>query len=142
MRYLGGSCETAGVLGWRLLRRLYPDAKFIAIYRDPKEVIESITRQTGLDLTEQILSRYQMLLEFMESDGVVNYDFHALGRESCKEIFEECIWRSFDESWYNKLAGRNIQIDLRSRLARLTERSTAIEQFKSEVGERECEIGC
>jgi len=129
-----GTVETGAVLGWHRLVERFPKSAFLAVHRPVNEIHASLKKQ-GVDVPyAELTRRAQMLEDFSTFPGVMSCSFSELDSPKiCGSIFERCLKRTFDPIWHARLAGENIQIDLKARVARLRNRAQALERLKAEV---------
>ena len=130
---LAGSVETAGMLGWKILKKEFPKAKFLAIFRPEQEVLQSLL-QLGVNGWNDLQVRLPMLQSYANSGNVQSFSFQDLYRpEVCRWIFEQCLEKPWDDDWYEDLRAKNIQIDFRERMVELGQRAPQLAKFREEV---------
>lgn len=131
---LDGTCETGAVLGWKLLRTVFPEAKIIVITRPMLEIKRSFARFGIVPLDGELESRRLMLDACSASPGVTTFEYEQLDDPMvCKWIFETCLEIECGRWWYESLAGTNIQVDMGKQLAALYARQPQLSNFKREV---------
>jgi hypothetical protein len=131
---LDGTVETGAVIGWKLIRRLIPQATIIVIKRPISEIRESLARFGIKPIKGELETRRAMLDECAASPGVTSFDFDELNDPLvCRWIFETCLGFWLEPKWYRKLSHANIQIDVPERIRKLIEGSGRLEAFKAEV---------
>ncbi len=114
-----GTIETAATPFWRLLDTLAPGVRIITIRRPVKEVISSL-KNTGLGFDDRIGKVIHYLdskLDQIEArvQGVKSVRFSELDDEaSCAALFEHALGIAHNHEHWRRLAGQNIQIDLRA----------------------------
>lgn len=115
-----GTVETGMAEGWKLARRLVPNAKVVVIKRSSKDVIASLNK-AGLEFSaRQIIERAAALDEVALQQDVLTFYYEELENEcACKKIFEWCLGIPFDRDWWLGLRNANIQIDLPQRIHKL-----------------------
>lgn len=132
--YLTGTVETAGMLGWRLIRARLPDARFAVISRRTWEVERSLGQFGIIPRRGELEERNRMLMEIAAHPGVlcIYYDELMLP-EYRKRLFEHCLQRPWDEAWDREMAWRNIQIDVHTRMKYLADNQARIEALKASL---------
>lgn len=129
-----GSCETGGMVGWKLVRQLMPEVRLLVVRRPVGEVMDSFRRLGfGVDggLVEE---RAAMLDACSRAEGVTTYPYSALASYGpCKEIFETCLDLSLEDDWFSGLSARNIQIDIRARALEIASNRQGLDSFSLEV---------
>lgn len=134
---LRGTCETGAVVGWKVLRELWPEAKFVAVRRDPQEVIGSFQRLGFFPDPLQIYARANMLEAFAQSPGVRVVEFEDLGSWGrAKALFEFLSDGGFDGDLWKEFDQRNIQVDFPRRVAELESRRAGMSKLYTEVATR------
>lgn len=139
---LSGTCETGAMLGWRVLREEFPEAKLVVIKRDPVEVWKSLLR-FGIDADLDDLVRKWVLLDVVSAlPGVLTIPYPALADPMvCKQLFEYCLDLPFDWQWWERLSSTNIQVNMEQRLQRLIVNYGRIQQLKAEINLRTSSLG-
>lgn len=128
-----GTAETGMVDGWKLVKKLVPNAKIVVIKR-PIEEVKSSLAKFGINWNDDLTRRDALLDEVSQEDGVLTVSFDDLNtEETCKKIFEHCLGISFDRDWWLTLKDANIQIDMAKRLKTLERNRGKIEALKAEV---------
>lgn len=131
---LAGSCETAAVLGWRLIKQMMPDARIAVVRRDSGDVAVSLAKQGLVVDPQELEARAAMLDHVAEMPGVLNVQYEALSNPMvASSLFEFCLLKPFDFAWWESFDSTNIQIDMPTRIARLQQRQGAIAGLKAEV---------
>lgn len=143
--YADGTCETSAMLGWRLLKHELPRLKTLVVIRDPREVLESLSKK-GIALTEEltneVLSRWHMLQAIGSAKDVKAVRFEELNNRDIRAmIFEHLLELGFDDDWDARFAYTNIQIDFAARMEQLARNRDQIAAFKGEVLARQQVIG-
>jgi hypothetical protein len=135
--HMDGTCETAAMLGWELLREQIPGVKIVTIHRPLEEVIESLEAAEFPVERKELARRAEMLEAAGEAEGTLRVNYADLSDPFvCKGIFEFCLDLPFDWDWWSKFSQVNIQIDASQRLAHLLAQSAAMAGFKAEVRAR------
>lgn len=131
---IAGTAETGAVMGWRLIRKRLPAAKFLVVRRPVGEIVDSF-RDLGLDVPyAEIEERARLLDELSGITGVPTIQFKSLKSEACCAwVFRYCLGIEHDHEWWQRLAATNIEIDMAARLALLYERHDIIERMKADV---------
>lgn len=137
-----GTCETGAVLGWRLLREEWPDAKLITIHRPVEEVMWSFYKQ-GLQVNRFDMElRADMLQACAKSEGVLSFSYSSLANSDvCASIFAHCLDLSMEYDWWAEMSKKNIQIDLAARGRRLVENAPKLEALKLDIAARSSKLG-
>jgi len=113
-----GSAETAAAPFWRLLLRLAPDVRVVVVRRPVADVVESLAA-FGFDrpVMEPMMRRLDAKLGQIVKrvPNVMEVTFNSLNDEqTCKAVFEHCLPYPFDRKHWQKLAGENVQCDMRA----------------------------
>lgn len=141
-----GSCETAAMVGWKLIVEKYPKMRLVVVKRPPEEVVKSLAEHGFFIDPEFIEARDAMLDAVSNLPGVLTIQYSDLEQEAtCKEVFEFCLCTPHDSEWWQELDARNIQIDMKQRYLVLQENAESLERLNLEViaetaklGAREC----
>jgi len=141
-RGLGGTVETAGMLGAELMRARYPDARFVVIVRSPVDVATSLARFNISDEQAELKQRQDMLLQVAQWPGTWVIPAQSLDDDdTVKSLFEHCTGKPFDWEWYGKFKGQNLQINMPARFDFLARNHALLEGLKAEARELTAEIG-
>jgi hypothetical protein len=134
IRAAGGSVETGGMLGWRVLKRAMPEATVVVLRRPPGEVIGSFAK-LGIQIDQnEMWRRDGLLAEAAGSSGVHQIWASDLSSEAtCKWVYERCVGEPFDRRRWLALAELNIQTQMTERLALLNSQSARIVAFKQAI---------
>lgn len=113
-----GSAETAVAPWWRTLLRLSPEVRIVVVRRPVAEVVESLAA-FGFDrpVMEPLMRRldHKLAQIVKRVPGVLEVTFDALNDEAtCKAVFEHCLPYPFDRNHWRRLAGENVQCDMRA----------------------------
>ena len=137
---LAGSCETAAMLGWKVIKLRMPTARLVLVRRPLDEVAKSLRQaclEVGIDLPvpmAELELRDSMLDALARVPGVKSFDFIELEDEqACKWIFEHCLETQWDREHWQRLAQVNIQVDLRARFEYLASVAPRLEALRREV---------
>lgn len=137
-----GSCETAGMLGWRVLRKEIPGVKIVVIRRDLGEVLASLARFGLQPDPVEMYKRAVMLDMLSHQPGVMTYPYSMLGDpEICRTIFEYCLDCPFDWDWWVRLNATNIQVNMNDKISQLIQVAPAMEAIKRELASRSVGLG-
>jgi hypothetical protein len=134
---LKGTCETGAMFAWPLFRREMPDAAFVTIRRDVKDVVASL-EAIGLDgLAGEMLERERWLKEISAAPGVTTIGYSDLDKPPVLEwLYETLIGKPLDPSWLHRMMAVNVQLVMQARVQRLREREPAIAELKAQVRKR------
>ena len=133
---LRGSCETGAVLGWKLIRKLWPELKIVVVFRPLGEVVESLGKKMTItkEIEEDLYLKSLMLMNVAKLPGVMVTTFEALRDQGiCKDVFEFCNEDTFSPIRWRLMEGVNIQVDFDERIGRLGRNYKALTQLKSEL---------
>lgn len=136
MSNLAGTCETGAAFAWRLLRQVWPDARFAVVRRDPEDVCRSLAR-FGLDgFLPEMMARWAQLEEISALPGTLTVSFDDLRSfEACAELYEFCTRRRLSVDWWRGMEAQNIQVDMPVQLALLQQNAPRIAALKTEAME-------
>lgn len=134
LKYVDGACETAAMVGWKLLVERMGGLRYVVIKRPLVEVVESLRRK-GIACAPGFLEQREAMLDaFSQVRGVRTYSYSDLEHEwACKEIFEFCLQLDWDYTWWKQLDEINVQIDFLARLDRINSNAKALDALNSEV---------
>lgn len=129
-----GSCETAAMVGWKIIKQRYPQMRMVVVKRPVEEVLKSLSDKGYNVDPEFLMGRAHMLDAVSNLPGVLTVNYCDLALEStCKEVFEFCLRQAHDHEWWEELDGRNIQIDLKTRFEIIQENAQQLEALNVEV---------
>ena len=130
-----GTVETGAVLGWRLLRTHYPALRIATISRPLWQIERSLMAQgVWWADRDQLALRAEMLQALALQPGVQNFTFDGLNSESeCARLWEYCLGRDFDFEWWADMRGKNLQIDMAARVARLSANAPGLASLTAEI---------
>ena len=108
-------------------RYIRPDCVIVCVRRPLAEVQRSFAR-TGIRMASYFLEMMDQRAERVENEiADLSIQFSDLeDEETCKRIFEKCLETNFDRTWWLSMKDQNIQSDVRSTLAWLTERDACL----------------
>lgn len=142
LRQCDGTCETAAMVGWKLIVQKHPLMRLVVVKRPHEEVVKSLATKGFVVDPQFIEDRAHMLDAVSNLPGVLTFTYEQLNEESaCKEIFEFCLRVPFDYAWWDDLRRKDIQIDLKERFARLQENSVALANLNAEVLSETTKLG-
>lgn len=131
---MDGTCETGAAFAWRLLRRYWPEIRFVVVNRDPTEVAASLERLGLSGYLPEMETRLHQMAEISAQPGTLTVEYGDLAKfEPCNAIFEHCNGSDAPWSWWNELDRTNIQLDLPAWLESLRQNQPNIEAMKSEI---------
>ncbi len=137
-----GTCETAIVEGWKVMKDLWPKSRIVVIHRDLADIVQSCRKQGLEPNLDQLVQRKEMLDMLAAAPGVKNFNFVDLDKaEVCKEIFEFCLKLEFDVNWWSLLQAKNIQINMHMRMQEIQERYEDLRALRVEVLELSSKLG-
>lgn len=133
---LAGTCETGAVLGWRVLREEFPDARLAVVRRPVEQVRESLAR-FGVDMGQDLDEKAALLDEVARESGVLVTSFAGLrSPETCRGLFEHCTQLPFDYDWWRYWHGVNVQVDMPRRMEMLVANVAKTQALRREVAAR------
>jgi len=129
-----GSCETAAMVGWKLLVHRFPKLRIVVIKRPVEQVVQSV-RNLGYIIDEQFLIGRDLMLDAVSNlPGTMTVEYDALEDEkTCASIFEFCNRVPHDHEWWSELSRMNLQIDFAQRVQLIQESADALENLNIEV---------
>jgi hypothetical protein len=128
-----GTVETGAMFAHTLLRKAWPDAKFVTIRRSRDEVAASLARFGVNDIEDELIERDRHLDELEATGRVARIPYEALSDAGCcADIFEGLLGVPFDFRHWRAMAATNLQVDVPARLARLAERHDEIAALKAD----------
>jgi hypothetical protein len=129
-----GSVETGAIVGWRLIRRYLPNARFAVIRRPVEEARKSLLKFGIVPVAGELEARNALLDELTQAEEPLSIKFHELEHSGTRRLlFEHCLGRPWDETWDSSLAQVNIQVDMPARVRLLIENYGALLQLKHDV---------
>lgn len=138
-----GTVETGAVVGWQLIRKEIPEAKFVVIKRPLSEVKASLLAFGIVPIEGELEQREAMLDALSTVEGVETLDYSSLSIPQCLEwLFEHLLELPFDSEWFSEMASINFQINLAWQLERLRENRDDLfslrEAFLSQMASSPC----
>lgn len=126
-----GTVETGAIIGWKAIRRLLPDAKFMAITRPLDEIRASLIRVGLSPIDGELEHRRAILDEMISTEKCPVVTFEDMARQETRaSVFEYCLDRPLDPEWDAYLANENIQLDIAERVQTLIGNRDRIAAFK------------
>jgi len=140
--HLAGTCETAAMMAWRVIRYHMPEAKFVVVARRTEEVCESMAKfgLPGYETEIAVRSEHLAVIAAQDNTLVVNYDDLA-EFDGCSAIYEFCHGKPLPFARWKNLSALNVQIDLPKRIAKLRQNHDALEGFKANLRVMTAELG-
>lgn len=138
---MAGTVETGAMVAWRLIRARLPESKFVTIRRPVEEVYRSLTA-LGIEAQPDELEVKNAALAqiFLEDRSSGMYSFENLKDVGCREImFNDLYGVPLDVEW-DRSFDRNIQIDMRERIAKLIANQDKIANLKRLAREQEAAL--
>jgi hypothetical protein len=142
---MDGACETATVLGHRLIRHLMPTVKFAVVRRPLAEVVASLAR---MDLTAplgELEARDAMLDQVEALPGTLSLQYAELDSpDFCRRLFEFCHGGEpeFEIEWWAQCSRFNIQVEMGKQVVLLQERKNALSGLRAEMMKLSQELPC
>lgn len=129
-----GTCETGAMLGWKVLRTRWPNARIVTVHRPIIEVYRSF-RAMGIEVSlDDLAIKEQLLLACAQSPGVLSVTFDQLESfEICGAIFAHCLDLGLEPDYWSEMSRRNIQIDMRARIEKLQRNALGLAAFRASV---------
>lgn len=123
-----GLCETGLSFAAPLIRRYFPNCRFVVVRRPLAEVKASLSRFPGWEGSHNYLAEEEKRLEAISAmPGTLTVSFEQLNtRDACREVFEHCLQRPFDDAWWAAMGPRNIQINMAASVTRSVERTPQV----------------
>ena len=131
-----GSAETGAAEMAPLFLARFPNARVVVVRRPIDEVASSLSPSLGREINPQWLAGQETALDEIEKmPGVLSVQFSDLEKEgTCRSIWEHCLpGQPFDHNRWERMAGQNIQIDMRERICKLAENQAALDRLKTEA---------
>ncbi len=92
-----GTVETGAMFAHSLLRKAWPDAKFVTIRRSRDEVAASLARFGVNDIEDELIERDRHLDELEATGNVARIPYEALSdARVCADLFEGLLGVPFD----------------------------------------------
>jgi hypothetical protein len=133
---IDGTVESGAILGWRVIRHRLPRVRLITVRRPIREVYDSLAR-FGLRPPEGELETKDELLNAVEAlPGTKRFDYHELpDKITACDLFTHCLQLAFDEQWWAGWEQTIVQIDMQSRLDRLSVNRPRLQALKLQIAE-------
>jgi hypothetical protein len=130
-----GLCETGMSFAAPLIRRYFPNCRFVVVRRPLADIEASLSRSPGWEGSRDYLAEEEKRLEAISAmPGTLTVTFDQLnGMQACQEVFEHCLQLPFDEEWWAALAPQDIQIDMAASVARSVERTPQMAALMAEA---------
>lgn len=141
---MDGTCETAAVLGHRLIRHLIPAVKFAVVRRPLADVAASLAA-LGLHAPPgELEAREAMLDQVASLYGTLSLKFDELDSpDFCRRIFEFCHPDvDFEIEWWAQCSRFNIQVEMGKQVALLHERKDFLANLRKEMMQMSRELPC
>lgn len=131
-----GVADTGMSLGWPVIRRLFPKARFVTVRRSLEEVERSL-HHCGVDpIWADLLRMDKRLDEIDRQPGTMSFDYHELDRPAqIERLFTHCLGVPWDQAWWEDMRDLNIQIDMRERFRVLQKNRDALATLKAQMTE-------
>jgi hypothetical protein len=129
-----GLSETAMAFAAPLIRRHFPEARFVVVRRELEEVRGSLAEH-GWHYPEGMLEAMAAQVDAVSAmPGTLTVAYDDLATEAaCRAIFETCLDLPWDREWWQAFDATNIQIDMVERRAASDAAAPAIADFAAEV---------
>ena len=132
-----GTVETGMAVAWPVLKRHFPESRFIVVRRDTAEVIASLAKFGISGVEREIEERAKAIDQFSRRVGVMTIQYPSLTDISvCAWLFQNCLGLNFDGGWWAALNEVNIQVDVAAQIAKTAEDKERLDRFKQEVRKR------
>lgn len=129
-----GTVETGAMIGWRALVQELPGVKLVTVRRPLPEVQASLARFGVVAVPGELEARDQMLDQVEAVPGTRRLAYSDLRSPFiCQWLFEHCLERAFDLTWWTQLAQINIQVNMADRLEQLRKRAGPLAKLKREL---------
>jgi hypothetical protein len=141
---MDGTCETATVLGHRLIRHLLPQVKFAVVRRPLAEVVASLAA-FGLSAPSGELEARDAMLDQVEAlPGTLALKYDELDSpDFCRRLFEFCHPDvDFEVEWWAQCSRFNIQVEMGKQVALLQERQPFLARLRQEMMQLTMELPC
>jgi hypothetical protein len=132
-----GTCETAGAMLWRIVRKELPSCKIVVVRRPVIEVQRSLARVGAMSSIAALAEEDAMLEAAIRDPEIMPIHYQQLGDPQIgKLLFEHCLEIDFDFEWWTKMVQMNVQVDMPAWLRKMEERRPAFRQLVEEVRNR------
>lgn len=141
---MDGTCETATVLGHRLIRHLLPQVKFAVVRRPLPEVVRSLAAFGLTPPSGELEARDAMLDQVAALPGTLALKYDELDSpDFCRRLFEFCYKDvDFEIEWWAQCSRFNIQVEMGKQVALLQERSASLALLRREMIQLSKELPC
>lgn len=129
-----GLSETAMAFAAPVIRKLFPEVRFVVVRRNLDSVRTSM-EAVGLRYPDGMLEQMAVHLDAVSAlPGTLTVSFEDLrGEDACRSVFEHCLGLPWDREWWAALADQNIQIDMPARIAACEVALPRISTFAADV---------
>lgn len=136
-----GTTETGAVDGWQLIRRAFPAARIVVVYRDMADVKAELASLGLVAPDGQLEERQRQMMLLSEQPDVFSVRFeHLVMPQVCELVHRVALpWVKFDYDLWRRLDSKDITIDLPRRVISLIKRADLIQTLKAEVTRRTAE---
>lgn len=133
---LTGTVETGSALGWRIIRREFPEAKFAVVRRRKRDVQRSL-RNFGIRMSmDELWDRDELLCEIASQPGTLLLNYSDLDDYNYLDnLCHHCLGVQLLRDRWEHFRGQNIQIDMSARIRVIREKQGAFAKLRQEVGE-------
>ena len=141
---MDGTCETASVLGHRLIRHLLPSVRFAVVRRPLAEVTRSLAQFGLVAPVGELEARSMMLDQVVAMPGTLALTYSELDSPDwCRRLFEFCHPDlEFDIEWWAQCSRFNIQVEMNQQIALLHENREALAGLRQEMMKLTKELPC
>lgn len=142
---MDGTCETATVLGHRLIRHLLPSVKYVVVRRPLAEVVGSLARLGLVAPPGELEARDAMLDQVEAMPGTLSLRYDELDSpDFCRRLFEFCHGEDpeFEIEWWAQCSRFNIQVEMGKQVSLLYERRDFIAHLRKEMMQLSRELPC
>lgn len=141
---MDGTCETATVLGHRLIRHLLPQVKFAVVRRPLPEVVRSLAAFGLCPPAGELEARDAMLDQVAALPGTLALSFDELDSpDFCRRLFEFCHPDvDFEIEWWAQCSRFNIQVEMGKQVILLHERKDFLASLRREMIQMSKELPC
>ncbi|CCG40161.1 GNAT family N-acetyltransferase [Magnetospirillum molischianum] len=114
-----GLSETAMAFAAPVIRKLFPEVRFVVVRRRDLEDVRTSMEAVGLHYPDGLLEQMAVHLDAVSAlPGTLTVSFEDLRDEdACRSVFEHCLGLPWNRGWWEALADQNIQIDMPARIA-------------------------
>jgi len=127
-----GSCETGAMEYYKVFRQLVPELKFVVVRRELDEVKKSLWK-FGITL-DDAESKLEALREISKLPNTLTIHFDKLDiPSSARALWEFVLPVPFDNQWFNYFKSRNLQINMRERVNKISVNKEKTDKLKLEA---------